>query len=229
MSAVETSFFSQPQIKIGDIWSFDDWQLYLAQSPELEAAQPTVIMVNIPAGDGALDMSEALANRPIYNNRLLKFTLIVTQPEREWDEIRRTVENYCNGKRMRIVTPYDPYRYLFGRISSIIMRRDRGMAYLDFEVQCDPWRYKHEVTSISVSYVGGNVAQHGVLKNERMWVLPTITTDAPVSITINGVTESIDAGTYKFTSFFLQEGDTPYTIEGPTTANVKIEYQEGSF
>lgn len=218
---------NRPQIKIGDKWSFDSWELLLAMGWNLAPATVKEEYVDIPAGDGAIDISEVLSGEPRYQNRPLSFGLVFTQPEPEWEALRQKVENYCSGQRMKIILPHDTKHYLLGRIKPGDFERQAGSAVLNFEVTCDPWRYKIHETSVTVAVAAGGTYT-GNLRNERRRVIPEITTDAAISVTINGITESISDGTFKFTDFILDPGNNPVTVTSTPGATVTFKYQEGS-
>jgi len=221
----------KPQIKIGDFWSYDEWGLLLNSGWSLNPASVKSVYVDIPAGDGALDMTEALAGEPRYNNRQLNFSLVFKQPEAELEDLRMAVENYCNGQKMKIVLPHDQDHYLIGRISTGQFVRQKGTAELSFTVDCEPWRYKTNITHVDVVLNGGGTYT-GSLSNERRRVIPEITTTDNIDIKINNVTISVAEGTYKFTDLILNEGDNGFTVTstnaGTPSVTVDIKYQEAN-
>lgn len=217
----------RPQIKIGSKWSYDAWGLLLAAGWDLGPAQPKTAFVEVPASDGSLDLSEVLSGEPRYNNRNLSFGLVFLQPESEWEAIRQEVENYCAGQRLQITLPHDTKHYLLGRIVPRTFEKSSGSATLNFEAVCDPWRYKTKQTEVALQIPpGGSIS--GNLRNERRRVIPSITTDGSIDVTINGVTQSVSAGTFKFTDFILEPGDNPATVTGGSGTNVTFTYQEAS-
>lgn len=217
----------RPQIKLGSKWSFDAWGLLLAAGWTLEPATPKTAFLEVPAADGTLDITEVLAGEPRFNNRMLMFGLVLLQPEAEWETIRREVDNYCNGQRMKITLPHDQRHYLMGRISTGTLERQAGSALLPFSVTCDPWRYKNRTTTITLTIPGAGEIT-GNLRNERRRVLPEITTDGAIDVTINEVTQSISAGTFKFTDFILEPGNNIVEVAGQEGTTVTFEYQEAS-
>ena len=220
-----TFYNNRPQIKIGDKWSYDVWGLLLAKGWSLDAAKPKTSYVEIPASDGSIDLSEVLAGEPRYLNRALSFGLVFTQAEDDWESLRQTVENYCSGQRMRLTLPHDPRHYLLGRITSGDFERQAGSAVLYFDVQCDPWRYKNNQTVVALTTPGGGTITSN-LRNERRRVIPEITTTGSANITINGITQSVSAGTFKFTDFILDPGNNPVTVAGATGVTATFTYQE---
>lgn len=222
-----TLYNNRPQIKIGDKWSYDAWGLLLASGWNLEAAQPKTSFVEVPAGDGALDITDVLAGEPRYQTRNISFGLVLTQPEGEWESIRQTVENYCAGQRMNLVLPHDQKHYLTGRISAGDLERQAGSAVINLSAICDPWRYKTNETVVSLTVPASGTIT-GNLRNERRRVIPEITTDGPVDVTINSVTQSISAGTFTFTDFILEPGNNDVVVTGTDGTIVTFTYQEAS-
>lgn len=56
-------------ITIGDKNTWDDWHLIPATRPLFNPPTVKENMVNIPGGDGVLDLTASLAGRPTYNNQ----------------------------------------------------------------------------------------------------------------------------------------------------------------
>ena len=210
------------QIIIGDKKSYDDWGLFLQHGWVLEGAQPKSRYIDVPASDGVLDLTETLAGQPRYENRTFQCGLILPPPREDWEDKRREISNYCNGRRMKIYTPDDLDRYLMGRISvGSLSLSERGMGVIHIMADCDPFLYKRNITEINLEVDGTTDI---VLVNARRNVIPEITTGGSVEITINGARRNVGKGTYLFADFILREGKNQATFRGHT--GVKITYQE---
>lgn len=215
------------QITIGEWRSYDDWGLLLHPNWRLEGARPKTQFIDIPASDGSIDISEVLAGEPRFNDRNFTCTLILPPYEKvrkEWEDKRREITNYCNGKRLKITTPDDDMRYLIGRISVAELQRRKGHALLNISAVCEPWLYHNNLTSINIST---DRSINRVLQNARRRVIPTITTDEFIGISINGVHRSVSAGVWTIPDFVLNEGDNLLQI-GVVGGhpNVNISYQQ---
>ena len=64
------------------------------------------------------------------------------------------------------------------------------------------------------------------LPNDRMPVVPTVTTDAEMTIVYGENTLVFPAGTRRAPALLLLEGDNPLTLSG--SGHIKFEYQEGA-
>jgi len=218
---------NRPQIKIGDLWSFDAWGLLLASGWGLDSAPVKSSYLDIPGRDGAIDTTEVLSNEPKYGNRNLAFELITTAPEPEWEPLRQKVDAYCNGQKMKIILGHDQSHYLIGRVSTGKLSRGLGLASIDFRVNCEPWRYKVKETVVKItSPAEGDITK--TLKNERRRVLPTIVSTGNASVTINGITQNISSGSFKFTDFILHPGKNPVRIVAAEGVLVTFTYQEAT-
>ena len=80
--------------------SFSDWGLYLT-SLTIDAPKPKEIYVEIPNGDGALDLTEALTGEVHYESRPFEAVFSI-KPEAYSVELERWLIGYLNGKQRAI-------------------------------------------------------------------------------------------------------------------------------
>lgn len=216
------------QVKIGSKHTYDEWGAFLARSPVIGQPEAKTSYIDVPGGNGSIDLTEALTGDVVYSDRPIRFSLILTGPREMWEHTRIEISNYCHGRKMPIVMPDDPKHYFLGRISmgELKIASDEVTAEIDFSVACDPYRYKFRKTVFDKS-----IPQSGVLelnlRNDRMAVMPDFTTDGETIIEFNQTSYSASAGTFKLTSVYLLEGSNPIRIIGTEGINVRIEYQEG--
>jgi hypothetical protein len=216
------------QIKIGEKYSYGDWGLFLAPNPEIEPVSAKIHLVDIPAGDGSLDLTEALTGgEPKYNNRKITFSLIFSNPEDEWDSLRREIENYCNGKKLPIIMSEDMEHYFIGRIAIKGFIKDKSIAILEFEVDCEPYRYKNELTKRRLTVQGYGEADVNLI-NERRCVIPQITVDQEVTVIFGDFVIVLTPGAWHVSGLMLKPGDNRIKIQTVTDTNITIEYREAS-
>ena len=65
-----------------------------------------------------------------------------------------------------------------------------------------------------------------ILQNDRMPTVPTVTTDAEITVEFGESTIVFQAGTRKAPDLLLLEGANHMTLTG--TGHIKFEYQEGA-
>ena len=206
------------------IASFRDWGIYLS-SIVIDDPQPKEIYVDIPNGDGALDLTEALTGEVHYESRPFEAVFTI-KPETYSVELVRYLRSYLNGKQRTIRTKEEPGYYVIGRCATSI-KKDGVLAVLTVKATCQPWKYKNDVTAINTT-IGASGTTTLNLTNERKRVIPTITASAAVTIAFNGQTISVNAGTQRLTNIALQYGNNVLIITGAEGTTVLFEYQEGA-
>ena len=206
------------------IASFRDWGIYLS-SIVIDDPQPKEIYVDIPNGDGALDLTEALTGEVHYESRPFEAVFTI-KPETYSVELVRYLRSYLNGKQRTIRTKEEPGYYVIGRCATSI-KKDGVLAVLTVKATCQPWKFKNDVTEINTT-IGASGTTTLNLTNERKRVIPTITASAAVTIAFNGQTISVNAGTQRLTNIALQYGNNVLIITGAEGTTVLFEYQEGA-
>ena len=204
--------------------SFSDWGLYLT-SLTIDAPKPKEIYVEIPNGDGALDLTEALTGEVHYESRPFEAVFAI-KPETYSADLVRWLIGYLNGKKRIIRMKKEPGYYLIGRCATSF-KNDGVLAILTVKATCQPWKYKNGVTAKNTT-IGASWTTSITLPNERKRVIPTITASAAVTIIFNGQTISVNAGTQRLTNIALSYGDNLLTITGAEGTTVLFEYQEGA-
>lgn len=206
------------------IASFSDWGLYLT-ALSIDAPKPKEIYVEIPNGDGALDLTEALTGEVHYESRPFEAIFTIT-PGIYSVELMRWMVGYLNGKQRTIRTKEEPGYYLIGRCATSL-KNDGVLAILTVKATCQPWKFKNDVTAINAT-IGASGTLTINLTNERKRVIPTITVSAAVTIVFNSQSNSLNAGTQRLTNIALSYGDNMLIITGAEGTTVLFEYQEGA-
>lgn len=185
--------------------------------------EPKRYEVDIPSGDGKLDLTEFFGWVK-YNNRPLEFEF--TYPIQEG--VLQTVINALHGRRLDIVVDDDPDWVYRGRVTvEEGARISNTVGTLTVECDCDPYKYKPDKTVVERT-IGSSGSIQVTLHNDRMPVIPTITTSGEITIQYKGNSYTVSAGTYKLTNLLLEEGESDFTVTGANGTTIKIEYQEGA-
>ena len=206
------------------IASFRDWGIYLS-SIDLGDPKPKEIYVEIPNGDGALDLTEALTGDVHYESRPIEMVFTI-KPETYSVQLARRIRSFLNGQRRIIHWDDEPGYHLIGRCATTL-QKDGVLWLLTVKATCQPWKYKNDVTAINTT-IGASGTNTLNLTNERKRVIPTITASAAVTIAFNGKTISVNAGTQRLTNIALIYGNNALTITGAAGTTVLFEYQEGA-
>lgn len=158
-------------IWFGDYHSYYDFNLILSQV-NIPPAEPKITMIDIPGGDGSVDLTEALGDVK-YKDRNCKFTFSVL-PTDDFEEKKREVSGLLNGLRCKITVDKDPDYYWIGRCSVDEYASDRNLHKIVIKAIVSPYKWKQEVTKV---FVPGGEGVHAVLYNGRKPTAPTISTN----------------------------------------------------
>lgn len=206
-------------IKFGDVHSYNDLNLVLS-SVSIPPATAKTNFVDIPGGDGSVDLTEALGEVR-YNDRGCTFTFTVF-PFEDFEEKKRIVSNLLNGKRCKITVDKDPDYYWIGRCSIDEYATEKRIRKIVVGAMVAPYKLKHNQTQVTVRS-GTNV--NATLHNSRKTAVPTINCTASTKVTFGGNTYSFNTGSHKNLGITLVEGDNTVTVT--STASVTFTYQEG--
>ena len=212
------------QIKLGTKLSYDDWGIIL-NSFKVGEAEVKSAFVDIPFGDGALDLTESLTGKVTYGNRDCEFIFTFPQPRSEWETIKRDIMQTIHGKKLNITTPDAPDCYLIARCSASFEIRDR-LGVLKVKAITEPYFYKNVPTqTTTVIPVGGSTVVN--FTNASKSVIPTFTVNATTTITFKGTPHVVNAGTHKLTDIIFTYGANSVTFAGTATKTIITTYQEG--
>ncbi len=139
-------------IMFGNYHSWNDFQLILA-SKTIGTPSPKTETIDIPGGDGVLDLTEYFGE-PKYGNRKLSFEFSSVVIPEDFMSLFSMVQNALHGKKMKITLDDDPGWYYIGRISVSEWKVDRNIGKLTIDCDCEPYKYKLEKTVVSATLDG---------------------------------------------------------------------------
>ena len=212
------------QIKFGTKLSYDDWGIIL-NSFKVGEAEVKSAFVDIPFGDGALDLTEALTGKVTYGNRDCEFIFTFPQPRSEWETIKREIMQTIHGKKLNITTPDAPDCYLIARCSAFFEIKDR-LGVLKVKAITEPYFYKNAVTSYT-TIIPSTGTIEVAFTNASKSVIPTFTVNATTTITFKGTPHVVNAGTHKLTDIIFTYGANILGFTGTATKTAIVSYQEG--
>lgn len=211
---------------IENIHTYNDWGLILT-AQEMEPPRVKTKYIDIPLGDGAIDLTEALIGDVSYEDRKGTFEFDLLVPPENRAALVSAMGSYIHGKKRKLTLPDDPDHYYYGRMAMNSFKAQGMVAKLEIEIICDPYKYKNEPTVYSGS-IGAGGSENLVCDNSRKRVIPTITVNAGVTLGFAGNTYSVSAGTWQLTNIIFEEGQNALTITGAAGTTYTIEYQEGA-
>ncbi len=190
-----------------------DWGLLLT-AKVVSDPEPKTNYQDLGGVSGSLDLTEALTGEVAYSDRSLTASFSLSDGTvQEREVVLRQITAALHGRRVRIVEPDDPEHYLVGRVKIVGRSNTHAYATLDIEATCEPWRYAVNESERRV-VVKNNSTDVVICNAGTQTVCPVITVTGTVSITDNGVTTELEAGSYKITDIRLKPGPNVIGVSG---------------
>lgn len=206
-------------IKFDNTHSYNDLNLILS-TVVIPPAMPRILLVDIPGGDGSVDLTESLGEVK-FQDRECKFTFTVL-PTDNFEQKKTEISNFLNGRRCNIVVDKDPDYYWTGRCYVDEYASNKKINKIVVGAVVAPYKLKKQETIVIVP-AGDSVTV--ALSNGRRKVVPTITNTAAATIVFGNAEYNLSAGTHKLLNIELVQGDNIVTVT--STEDVRFAYQEG--
>lgn len=227
---------------IKDSWV--DWHLIPSSRPVFNPPTPKTKFIDIPGGDGQLDLTTSLTGDTVYQNRTGSFEFIVDNGHQEWFTLYSDIMDYLHGKLQRATLEDEPTFYYEGRFSINKWKSDPHNSKIVIDYNVSP--YKYEMHSSLEDWVWdtfnfetGIVREYKdlrvdgrldfIIAGRRMRVTPSFIVKSDdgsgMKVKFNGVTYDLHDGTSRVINIQTVEGENKLTFTGNGT--VSIEYRGG--
>ena len=125
--------------------TWDDWKLIPTSRPLVVPPGVKTQYVDIPGGNGTIDLTEVLTGYPLYENRIGSWEFAVTNDFRPWHIAYSDIMGFLHGKRMKALLEDDPYFYYEGRfaVNKWASNKDYSVITIDYDV----YPYKKSIFS----------------------------------------------------------------------------------
>lgn len=217
-------------IYFGEKNTWDDWHLIPRSRPVVNPPKVKTHTVEIPGGDGVLDLTEALAGRPLYQNRTGSFEFYVENGFKDWAVLYSEILDYLHGRKMLMELEDDPGSYFSGRFSVNAWKSEeqRSIIAIDYDVAPykqdglntdDKWLWDTFNFTTGVIRHYKNLPVHGTLEmiviGNGSPVSPSITASAEgMSVAFNGQTYALNKGVNRIREIVIQNGENRLTFTG---------------
>ena len=201
-------------VKFGDYHSYNDFSLILS-SKTIGTPTPKTETIDIPGGDGVLDLTEFFGEVK-YTNRQLSFEFSTIVSKEEFMESFSRVQNAIHGQKMQIVLDDDSEWFYFGRITVSEWKADKNIGKFTIDCDCEPYKTRLGDTEIFQMVEGTETKV--ILPNGRKTVVPLIEITGNVNLTYGENFWALSAGIYELPALILQNGDNEIIVGGTGTA-----------
>lgn len=201
-------------VTFGNYHSYNDFSLILS-SKEIGTPSPKTETIDIPGGDGVIDLTDFFGEVK-YNNRKLSFEFSTIVPQSEFMNLFSEVQNALHGQKMQIILDDDSEWYYVGRVTVSEWKADKNIGKLTIDCDCEPYKTKLEKTVVFVEVSGERTV---ILPNSNKTVVPTIDITGEISLTYGTNFYTLSAGRYDLPAVRLAKGDNTILLSGTGTAS----------
>ena len=207
-------------VNFGNYHSWRDFGL-IRISKEIGSPKIKTKEVEVQGSSVILDFTEAFGDVE-YGQRPLEFEFKTIVPQEEFMDVFSKVQDALHGRRMDISLDEDSDHYYSGRIEVSPFTNEKNIGIISVSCTCEPWKYK-KVETVVAQPVDGSVTI--ILSNSRKKAVPTIATNAEMTIEFDGYSGTYSAGTFIIPELELVQGENTVTVTG--TGNITFTYREG--
>lgn len=121
--------------------TWDDWHLIPSSRPTISPPPVKTYEVEIPGGDGSIDLTSYLLNRPAYGDRTGSFEFYVDSDFKQWTVLYSEIMAFLHGKRYKIILEDDEEYYYEGRFSVNDWKSDQNWSMITIDYALRPYKY----------------------------------------------------------------------------------------
>lgn len=221
------------QLIIGDKASFDDFRASIAER-KIGMPAKKIIKETVPFSNVTHDFSRVNGEQ-YWEERELEYVFEITAPTpEELEERKRAFANWVmNVAEEEIHDPHIPDFHFLGTFDDIDPADDEGMDKTTITVKFTayPYMIANALTEFAVDVPAGGEVTLTIVNGSSHRIVPTVTTDATVTLTIGTASYTVTAGTTTDERLKLASGVTSVAVKNAGTAAcaVSVTIQEEVF
>lgn len=128
-------------VTFGDKNTWDDWRLVPSSRPVFNPPAQKVKTLDIPGGDGVIDLSQALTRYPVYQNRTGSIEFIVMNDFKPWHMAYSDIMDYLHGQSMRAILEDDPEYFYEGRFTVNTWKSEKDWSRIVIDYDVGPYKW----------------------------------------------------------------------------------------
>ena len=182
------------------------FQMILLDGYTLSPPEPKTYTVDIPGGDGVIDLTSALTGDVAYSNRSQSFTFMVVDPD-SFERVKTDVSNFLHGKSFDYQMTMDPGYTYHGRFSvteysHAVYAYPGLVGVFAVSIDADPYKSKG-LQTYQLNATGGKMFR---LESGRKPVHPVIECTQPCRVRWKDVVTVVPVGTYRLNDVLFTDG-----------------------
>lgn len=213
----------------GDTDLTSKYGLILADGYTIDPPEPKTYEVDIPGGDGVIDLTDSLLGDVAYKNRNMEFDFYIVglTDDVEFEEKMTAIKQFLHGRKFDFNFTMDPnYKYC-GRFTISGIKHSmhvNGIAgYFKLSVDANPYKYIINDPVYRIDAIGGTTVY---FESGRKRVRPTIETEGYLRVIFNNKLYELTQGAWTINDILFKEGNNEiyfcsYDIKNLTWGELK--------
>lgn len=182
-----------------------NFQLILVDGYVLSPPEPKFHTVDVPGGNGVINLTESLSGDVVYGTRPQDFGFKLMYPN-DFEAIKTKLSNFLHGKEFDYTMTMDP-GYTYHGIFSVTSYSHESYANgilgdIQIHIDANPYKLKEKQT-LCLNAPGGKMFY---LPSGRMPVRPVIETKQPTRVNWNNKTFRVGIGTFRLNEVLFKQG-----------------------
>ena len=231
----------------GDKHTYTDWGLIASSRAYISPAIPKYNFKEVPGSDEIIDDTESLDGLIRFYTRKYSQDFLILSKRANWFDIYSKIQNYLNGKKMKMVLDEDPLYYYEGRFHVNEWKSDKSFSIISIEGTIYPYKLKISNDQSTqedwlwdpFDFENGIIVDRNdaydievdgymeiTIHGSRMQDCPVIWSSADMTVTFEGETYNLVYGENIIPEIQITEGDHVLAFTGTGTVNVN--YKIGS-
>lgn len=199
----------------------ESFGMIMADGYTLTPPTPKTYTVDIPGGNGKIDLTETLLGDVAYDNRKMEFIFYVIDPY-DWEKAKTEISNFLHGRSYDYQITMDPDYTYHGRFS---VTDYKHQSYANpnkvgsIKVSIDANPFKHKKNSVhKVDAIGGTTLY---LDSGRERVRPKIETDCFLKVIYKNKLYKLPKGTWTINDVLFEDGPNEIYFNSFDVRNLK--------
>lgn len=182
------------------------YQMILLDGYTLSPPEPKTYTVDIPGGDGVIDLTNSLTGDVSFKNRQQEFVFMVVNPD-SFERVKTDVSNFLHGKSFDYQMTMDPGYTYHGRFtvdgySHKLYSYPGLVGTFSIKIDADPYKLKKHMT-YNLNAAGGKMFR---LESGRKPVHPVIECKQSSTVRWKDIIIQVPVGTYRLNDVLFTQG-----------------------
>lgn len=196
------------------------FKMVLVDGFTLSPPTPKTYLVDIPGGNGKLDLTSALIGDTVYDNRAQSFIFKIIDVD-DFESVKTNISNFLHGKEFDYELTWDPGYTYHGRFKITSYTKETfnigKIGTIQIDVDAEPYKRKEDQV-FKIDAVGGTMIY---LNSGRLRVRPLIETTGFLKVIFNNKLINLPQGTWKINDMLLTEGVNELYLNSYSIHNLK--------